>query len=54
MPMVLAYLRGSIVRSFGLGWQCEVVQSRRTKDVVVAGGDVPDAATFAEAMLEKC
>ena len=22
MPMVLAYLRGSIVRSFGLGWQC--------------------------------
>mmetsp|Transcript_55359 Transcript_55359/g.132227 ORF Transcript_55359/g.132227 Transcript_55359/m.132227 type:complete len:186 (+) Transcript_55359:55-612(+) len=31
-----------------------VVDNGIIKDVVVAGGDVPDAATFAEAMLEKC
>lgn len=31
-----------------------VVEDGKIKAMAVAGGDVPDEATFAEAMLEKC
>lgn len=31
-----------------------VVEDGEIKSMAVAGGDVPDEATFAEAMLEKC
>mmetsp|Transcript_52912 Transcript_52912/g.136897 ORF Transcript_52912/g.136897 Transcript_52912/m.136897 type:complete len:183 (+) Transcript_52912:96-644(+) len=48
-PPVMAVLGNPRCQRFAI-----VVENGIIKDLAVAGGDVPDEATFAEAMLKKC
>mmetsp|Transcript_88096 Transcript_88096/g.284515 ORF Transcript_88096/g.284515 Transcript_88096/m.284515 type:complete len:107 (+) Transcript_88096:298-618(+) len=49
VPPAMAVLGNPRCQRFAI-----VVENGIIKDLTVAGGDVPDEATFAEAMLKKC